>query len=356
MKALMKTHPGIGHFSIRDVPRPSPQKPDDVLIRISAAGICGTDLHIYQDTFQNYPPVILGHEFSGIVEQVGPAVTKFQPGDRVVGEPHTNFCGKCEMCRAGKIQLCQEKRSPGWGVDGAFTDYLVMPELFLHHIPANVSDLVAALTEPMAVVTHGVLERSGVEAQDVVAIIGAGPIGILAAVAAKAAGARETILLGRNSSEKIRFSVAKRVGIDRTINITQENPQELIYQITGGLGADLVVEASGSEGGINLAVDIVKKCGRISVIGMPHEQFVSTQWLKMVQKVLDINFCLSSSVSSWERALGILSSYPYDLSAVITHQMNICDWENAFQKIKNSEAAKIVFIPGITDRSLDENE
>ena len=111
MKALMKTHPGIGHFSIRDVPRPSPQKPDDVLIRISAAGICGTDLHIYPDTFQNYPPVILGHEFSGIVEQVGPAVTKFQPGDRVVGEPHTNFCGKCEMCRAGKIQLCQEKRS-----------------------------------------------------------------------------------------------------------------------------------------------------------------------------------------------------------------------------------------------------
>ena len=310
MKALLKTAHGEGHFAVQDIPIPQIQRPDEVLIRVSAAGICGTDIHIYHDTFQNYPPVVLGHEFSGVVEAVGTGVTRLKKGDRVVGEPHTGFCGKCEMCRAGKIQLCQEKRSPGWGINGAFADYLVMPELFLHLIPENVSDLVAALAEPMAIVTHEVLERSVVEPQDVVVVVGAGPIGILAAVAAKAAGAKETILLGRNSAEKVRFPVAKQVGVDYVLNSTKEDACSFIRQRTNGRGADLVVEASGSESGINLAIDAAKKCGKIAVIGMPHQAQVSVQWLKMIQKVLDVKFNLSSSVSSWERALGIMASAP----------------------------------------------
>ena len=345
MKALMKTEAGVGHFAVCDVPRPTLKRPDDVLIRVCAAGICGTDIHIYHDTFQNYPPVILGHEFSGVVEEVGSAVTNFRPGDRVVGEPHTGFCGKCEMCRSGKIQLCQAKRSPGWGIDGAFTDYLVMPELFLHHVPDQISDLVAALAEPMAIVTHEVLERGQVAPQDVVAVVGAGPIGILAAVAAKSAGASKTILLGRNSSEKVRFPVAKRVGVDHVINSVREDAVAIVSQLTNGRGADLVVEASGSESGINLAIDIAKKCGRLTVVGMPKEQFVSVQWLKMIQKVLKVTFNLSSSVSSWERALGILAACPYDLSTIVTDQMNIQDWESAFQKIAAGEAVKIMFVP-----------
>lgn len=345
MKALLKMTHGEGNFAVKEIPAPQIQHPDEVLIRVCAAGICGTDIHIYHDTFQNYPPVVLGHEFSGVVEAVGADVTKFKVGDRVVGEPHTGFCGKCDMCRAGKIQLCQEKRSPGWGIDGAFADYLVMPELFLHHVPDGISDQVAALAEPMAIVTHEVLERSVVEPQDVVVVIGAGPIGILAAVAAKAAGARETILLGRDSAEKVRFPVAKQVGVDHVLNSTKEDVCAFIQERTNGKGADLVVEASGSESGINLAIDVVKKCGKISVIGMPRQQQVSVQWLKMIQKVLDVKFNLSSSVSSWERALGIMAAAP-DLSPIITDQMNISDWPLAFDKIAKGEAVKIMFVPG----------
>lgn len=350
MKALMKVAKGLGHFEIRDIPKPQILNGDEVLIKVSAAGICGTDVHIYHDTFQNYPPVVLGHEFSGVVEAVGELVTAFKPGDRVVGEPHTRFCGKCDVCRAGKIQLCVHKRSPGWGIDGAFTDYLVMPELHLHHIPSNVSDLVAALTEPMAIVTHEVLERGKVEPQDTVAIIGVGPIGLLAAVAAKAGGARQTIVLGTDADEAMRFPVARKLGVDVNINVQREDVLDTVLELTKGRGVDLVVEASGSEPGINTAVDIVRKCGRITVIGMPNKDNISVQWLKMIQKVLDVSFNLSSSVSSWERALSIMDSTPYALTAVISHTANIEDWEAVFDDIARGDAIKALFVPGAKRR------
>lgn len=345
MRALMKTKKGVGHFEVRDIPIPAVQKPDDVLIRVSAAGVCGTDVHIFEDKFQNYPPVVLGHEFSGVVEQVGSEVTRFKPGDRVVGEPHTLFCGKCEMCRAGDIQLCEHKRSPGWGINGAFTDYLVMPELLLHHIPNNVTDDIAALTEPLAIVTHEVLERTKVEPQDVVAIVGVGPIGLLASVVARSGGASKIIVLGTDADEAMRFYAARKLGVDHVINVMQEDAIRKVMQLTNGRGADMVVEASGSEAGINTAVEIVKKCGRICVIGMPNKDKVNVQWLKMINKVLTVFFNLSSSVSSWERALSIMSTTPCDLSVVISHRASIEDWETVFANIAKGDAIKVLFIP-----------
>ena len=332
---------------MRDIPVPAVKKADDVLIKVSAAGVCGTDVHIYHDMFKSYPPVVLGHEFSGVVTDVGTAVTGFKPGDRVVCEPHTLFCGKCDMCRAGKIQLCPEKRSPGWGIDGAFTDYLVVPELFLHHVPDNVPDDVAALCEPMAIVTHSVLERARVEPQDVVAVIGAGPIGLLSMVAARSGGASKLIVIGTDADEDIRFPAARRLGADCVINVMRESALEKVMELTGGKGVDLVVEASGSEPGINTAIDIVKKCGRISVVGLVGKERVSIQWLKMTNKVLDVAFNMSSSVSSWERALSIMATTPYDLSAVITHHSNISEWEQVFDDIAKGKAIKALFIPGI---------
>lgn len=346
MKALMKMQQGVGHFSVEEIPIPSIHNDDEVLIKVSAAGICGTDVHIYHDKFQNYPPVVLGHEFSGTVVETGPAVTGVAVGDRVVCEPHTLFCGKCDMCRAGKIQLCAHKRSPGWGIDGAFTDYVVVPELFLHHIPDNVSDDVAALAEPLAIVTHSVLERGRVEPQDIVAVVGAGPIGLLSALVAKAGGSKKTIILGTDADEDIRFPAAYRLGVDAIINVQRQNAVEEVLALTGGRGADLVVEASGSEAGINTGIDILKKCGRLTVVGMPGKDYVSVQWLKMINKVLDVTFNLSSSVSSWERALGIMSTTPYDISAVVTHRENIEDWEKAFDNIAKGRAIKVLFVPG----------
>jgi threonine dehydrogenase-like Zn-dependent dehydrogenase len=251
----------------------------------------------------------------------------------------------CTLCRAGKIQLCAKKRSPGWGIDGAFTDYLVIPDLFLHHIPENVPDNIAALAEPMAIVTHSVLERGRVEPQDVITVIGAGPIGLLSAVAAKAGGASKVIVLGTDADEERRFPAARKLGIDHVINVMRENASEIINGLTKGEGVDMVVEASGSEAGINTAIDIVKRCGRICVIGMPGRDRVSVQWLKMINKVLDVNFNLSSSVSSWERALSIMARTPSDLSCIITHYADIQDWERVFDDIEKGKAIKAFFIP-----------
>ena len=345
MRALMKTEPGVGHFEVRDIPIPKVKETDDVLIRVTAAGICGTDVHIFHDMFPSYPPVVLGHEFAGEVVEVGSGVKGFKPGDRVTCEPHTKFCGKCDLCRAGKIQLCKEKRSPGWGIDGAFTDYVVVPDLFLHHLPDCVSDDVAALAEPMAIVTHSVLERAQVPPQAKVAVIGAGPIGLLAAVAAKAGGASKVYILGTTADEAIRFPAALRMGFDAVINTMKENALEKINELTGGQGVDMVIEASGSEPGINTAIDIVKVCGRICVVGMPGKDHTSVQWLKMTNKVLDVIFNKSSSVSSWERALSIMATTPCDLRNVITHYAHVDEWEAMFEAIKKGEAIKVMFVP-----------
>jgi len=345
MKALVKTQKGDGFFEIQDIPKPEIKKEDDVLIRVLAAGVCGTDVHILHDEFPYWPPVVVGHEFVGVVEEIGSAVTNFKVGDRIVAEPHTHFCGKCDMCRSGRIQLCAHKRSPGWGMNGAFTDYLVMPELFLHHVPQKVSDEVAALAEPLAIVTHEVLERAKVEPQDKIAIVGAGPIALLAAVAARSGGASRIYMLGTDADEALRFPTAKKLGIDAVINVQHENVEEKILELTDGKGVDMVIEASGAEAGINTAISIVKKCGRICVIGVPSREKVNIKWKMMVNKVLDVIFNFSSSVSSWERALSIMDTTPYDLSAIITHRVNITEWESAFEDIAAGKAIKVLFLP-----------
>lgn len=345
MKALVKTHKGDGFLEVQKVDVPRIANGDDVLIEVTAAGVCGTDIHIWHDEFPYWPPVVLGHEFSGIVREVGKDVTEFAPGDLVVGEPHTHYCGKCELCRAGKIQLCAHKRSPGWGMDGAFADYLVMPELFLHKVPADVDPVTAALCEPLAIAVAGVCERGRVETQDTAAVVGAGPIGLLSCIAAKASGASRVIVLGTNADEKIRFGIARKLGADAVINVQKEDAKTAVDALTDGKGANLAVEASGTAAGVNTAVDIVKKCGRIAVLGMPGKSDLTVNWLGMVHKVLDVIFSFSSSVSSWDRALSIMENTPYDLSALVTHRVNIADWARVFDDIGRGDAIKAMFVP-----------
>jgi len=159
MKALVKTARCPGNIEVREVPVPILTEPDWVLIKIKAAGVCGTDLHIWHDQFPYWPPVTIGHEFSGEVVDIGKSVTNVKICDRVVSEPHSMNCGLCEYCRQGMVQMCAHKRSPGWGIDGAFTDYLKMPAQLIHRIPEGVSYELAALAEPLAIAVHQVAEQ-----------------------------------------------------------------------------------------------------------------------------------------------------------------------------------------------------
>ena len=346
MLALMKIAKGPGNIEIREISKPLIPFPDWVLIKVKAAGVCGTDLHIWHDQFAYWPPVVLGHEFAGEIADVGSAVKKFQLGDRVVAEPHSFACGVCELCRTGKIQICSSKRSPGWGINGAFTDFLVMPASLLHRIPVGLPDSIAALAEPMAITVHQVAERGKIECQDFVVITGAGPIGILAAFVAKSMGASRVAIIGKNECEHIRFPVAKSLGADYIINVDRENPVERIMELTHGRGADLVVETSGAGSAIAQSVEMVRKCGRISAIGISTQDTVSFPWNKAINKVLDIVFNMSSSYSSWDRALSLLDNAKTDLGQIITHQTSIKEWESVFLDLEAERGIKAIFIPG----------
>ncbi len=172
MQALVKTQKGDGFLELREHPVPAPGA-GEVLIKVKACGVCGTDVHVLHDEFPYWPPVVLGHEFSGEIVELGPGVSLYAVGDRVVGEPHTQACGQCYLCRTGNIQICAAKRSPGWGIDGAFAAYIRMPERLLHRIPDAMSYELAALVEPTANTVHDVVERTRVEAGDFV--VGARP-------------------------------------------------------------------------------------------------------------------------------------------------------------------------------------
>ena len=346
MKALVKTGKGVGLIEVRDVPQPTVKNDEDVLIRVTGSGICGTDLHIEEDQFPYWPPVILGHEFVGVVEQVGKAVTNVKVGDRVVGEPHTLACGKCELCREGHPQMCKTKRSPGWGIDGADAPYICYPQPdLLHKVPDNVPDNVAVLAEPMSVVVHAVVERTRVEQGNFVVISGAGPIGLLSAVAAQACGASKVVMFGTDPDEELRFKVARELGVARTVNVMKENPVDVINEMTNGRGADVIIECSGAAPAINTAIDVAKTYGKIGVIAIPGPEKISVQWAKMVHKCLTVELSFSSSYTAWNRTIQMMANAKVDLSKIVTHRVPLEDWKKTFDDIRAGRCIKGVFIP-----------
>jgi threonine dehydrogenase-like Zn-dependent dehydrogenase len=190
-----------------------------------------------------------------------------------------------------------------------------------------------------------VLERGRACPGDTVVIIGAGPIALLSLTAVKAAGAKKVFILGTGADEALRFPAAKALGADRIVNMMNSDAVAEVMAETNGAGADQVIEASGSAAGVNTAVEAVKKTGRITVLGLPGAEKIPVPWGGMVKKALDISFCFSSSVSSWERALSILSSSPFDLTTLISHRAKIDDWKKVFTDIEAGKAIKVLFVP-----------
>ncbi len=343
MKALVKTEKGPGHIEVREVPVPTVARDDWVLIRVRAAGICGTDLHIWHDQFQYWPPVVLGHEFAGVIVEVGKAVKGWKAGDRVVAEPHSLACGVCDLCRTGRIQLCRDKRSPGWGIDGAFTEFVTMPASLLHRVPDALSDELAAIAEPMAIAIHQVLERGRVEFQDVVVVSGAGPIGILAAFLARRAGARTVIATGITKSEEVRFPLCRKLGADLCVNVEKDDIQAVVADLTGGRGADVVIEASGSPRAIHAAFTLPRVGGRISAIGLSGKTEVAIPWDRAVRSVYDVSFNMSSSYTAWPRALSTLEANREVLAGYVTAVVGIEDWQRIFERLEAEKEVKALF-------------
>ncbi len=344
MIGLFKTAKGHDNLELRETDVPGP-RPDEVLIEVKAAGICGTDIHIKHDTYPYWPPVILGHEFSGVIVEAGDRVENFKVGDRVVAEPHTRACGKCELCRTGNVQLCASKRSPGWGINGAFARYLAMPEHLLHHIPDSISYEEGAVIEPTANVVQDVLERGRVEPNDVVVVFGPGPIGLLSVMAARAAGARRVILVGAESDEAVRLPLGQELGADDIVVAGRDDVVEAVADITGGRMADLVVEASGAPPAIALTPHVVRRLGRITAIGMNGRDAVPFPWDAAMWKVCTVIFNLSTGYTSWQKAIGLVGSGRMPVGKIITHKVPLEDWATAFDATESGQGVKALIIP-----------
>ncbi|MEX0776726.1 MAG: alcohol dehydrogenase catalytic domain-containing protein [Phycisphaeraceae bacterium] len=344
MKALVKTQKGKGFLELREVPESPAPGAAEVKIRIAACGICGTDIHVKHDEFPYWPPVILGHEFSGTVVEVGPDCLRAKVGDRIVAEPHSKACGVCYLCRTGNVQICPNKRSPGWGIDGAMTSFITYPEKLLHKIPDHMTFDQAALVEPTANAVTDVIERAQLTAGDFAVVIGPGPIGLLAAMVARAAGARQVLIVGTPGDEDLRLSKARELGFT-TVNIGQQKAEDVVLAMTDGLGADMVIECSGSPRAIPGTVDLVRKRGKICAIGLTGGKNVELPWDKFAFKVCDVIFNLSTSYTSWDRTIALIASGQVPAEKIITHKLPLTQWEDAFAACENLQALKGLLVP-----------
>lgn len=338
----MKVARGVGNVAIRSIEEPNPPA-GHVKLKVVAAGICGTDLHIYLDEFKTKPPVVLGHELAGEVVAVGDGVTQVDVGTRATTETYFKTCGECRYCRHGHPNLCPQRQSIGSGVNGGFTRYVIVPADNIHPLPAHVDLEAGALTEPLACVVHGVLTQPSVQPGDVAVIAGPGAIGLLTLQVVKAAGAA-VVVLGTDTDTD-RLQLARELGADYTLNVQQEDAADLIAQITPeGMGADVVYECSGAGAAAQSLLQLVRRQGRYVQIGL-FGKSIGWDLDQVCYKELLVTGSNASVRPAWDRALKLIADGTVNTKALITHRYPIHQWETAFDVFQQRGAVKILLTP-----------
>ena len=341
MKAVVKTAPGDGNVELRDIPEPD-VAPGQVKIAVRAAGICGTDLHIFHDEFKSMPPVVLGHEVSGEIIEIGAGVSRVRPGDRVTTETYFSTCGACRFCRTGRINLCLQRRSIGSAVNGGFTSYLLVPERNVHLLPDAVSYLAGALTEPLACVVHGALELPRLLPGDLAVIAGPGAIGLLTLQVVLAAGAR-AVVIGTDVDAN-RLELAGQLGAEAVLNVQQDDYRAAIGDLTAGQGADIVYECSGAGAAANMLLEVVQRGGQYAQIGL-FGRAVPWNLDEVCYRELSVTGSNASVPSAWERALALMAAGAVRTEPLISDVRSIADWREAFERFEQRSALKTVLQP-----------
>lgn len=341
MKALLKKAVGEHTLHYEEVPEPVTGD-DEVKIKVHATGICGSDIHIMKDEYPSKPPVIMGHEYSGTVHEIGRNVTALKKGDKVVSITAIVSCGKCRYCREGLLILCDKRLSIGSGVNGAFAEYLTVPAKYVYKIPANVTMDEAALMEPLACVVRGVIERSSVRAGDYVYVSGPGIIGQLTAQVAAACGGN--VIVAGTASDIKRLELAQKCGAIATITVDTEDVLELIRRLTQGRGVDVAFECAGAERSADNCLNVLKKTGIFGQVGLYGKKIVFDMDLALMKEVRITN-SYASEPTSWERALDLLSHKQINLNPLIGDKFQLKDWKTAFEKVENKEGFKVFLTP-----------
>ena len=325
-------------FVISDIKTPVPQK-DEVLIRVKAAGICGTDIHILKGEYFSDFPLVAGHEFSGEVVEVGEEVTQFQPGDRVTADPNI-FCDKCYFCKINKNNHCLDSHVIGVTQNGAFAEYVAVSEKGVFHIPDHLSYPEAALAEPLACVVYGV-RRSGIKPGEKVLIFGAGAIGLLLMSLLKISGASQVIMVDI-SQKKLDF--AKKMGASEVILNNGDGENKL--KAIAPFGFELVADATGSPRVMERELQFVEPDGTFLVFGVaPIGDMMKVEPYDIFRR--DIRIIGSYAVKkTMQYSINLLASGKIQVKNLISSTYPIEDFEKGIQDFyHNPDHMKIQIIP-----------
>ena len=331
MLGVAKTAAGVGNVALVERPEPT-VRPGHVVLEVVGAGICGTDLHIWDDEFPSEPPVTMGHEVSGVVLEVGDGVEAWSAGDRVVSETYFSTCGQCEWCRSGRLNLCLERRSIGSREDGAFAPLLLVPARGLHRIPDWLDGHAASLTEPLACVCNCLLDPQVAQPGDSVLVVGPGPVGLLAAQVARASGG-EVHVRGAPRDEA-RLAKARELGFETSVAGASEAPE----------GFDVVVECSGSAAGIAFALEAAARGGRFVQVGLAGKP-VAIPFDLVCYRELAVTSGNASTPQSWRRALELIEARQVDLPSLVSEVVPLAEWERAFAATREGSGIKFVLFP-----------
>ncbi|GBG94777.1 alcohol dehydrogenase [Ligilactobacillus salitolerans] len=323
-----------------------PVGPTDVLVKVMAVGICGSDVHSY-DTgrlgdFVVKEPLILGHESAGQIIGVGSEVTDFQVGDRVALEPGVP-CGKCEYCRTGKYNLCPDVQFMATPpVNGDLTQYITWPAEFVYHLPADMSYEIGSLSEPFSVSIHAA-QLMDIQPGSTVFISGSGPVGLLSILAARTFGASKIIA---SDAEPSRLEMALKMGATDTIDVTKQDVKEAVKALTAGDGADYVIEASGNNHAESDALLTLKRAGKIAYVGMPTHDTAPLDIMFMTTYEPQI-FGIFRYANTYPLAIKILHEHMQEAEQLLTDFYSLDETQAAFERTKTgkSDSLKVIIYP-----------
>jgi threonine 3-dehydrogenase len=338
LRALLKESPGRG-FVLKDVPEPG-IRDDEVLIRVRRAGVCGTDVHIYEwDDWARgrvKPPIVVGHEFAGDVVQAGSLVTDVKVGDRVTAEGHI-VDGRCLLCRTGNSHVCPHTRIIGVDRDGCFADYIAMPATNVWHLDDSISYDIGGIHDPMGNAFHTALTAD--IPGSTVLITGCGPIGIFAAGICRAAGASRIIASDINER---RLELASRMGAHDVVHPPEA--RDVVHRWTDGLGVDVALEMSGVPSAVHQALDLVRVGGRVQLLGIPAKPMEVDLAREVIFKGITLYGVIGRRMyDTWHLMSRFLRSGQFDPTPVITHRFPLEDADAAIEAIKSGHAGKVVF-------------
>ena len=341
MKALRKLHPGEGGVQLCDIPIPEPSA-DEVRIKVAYAGLCGTDMHIIEDEYAANMPVTMGHEYSGIIDAVGADVTDYAIGDPVISMTVGYVCGKCKCCRQGFEMKCPDRKSIGSGMDGAMAEYVVVKADRVFRIPEGVPMEIAALSEPISTVTRSVIEVSAIRASDYVYVSGPGVMGQIVAQLAKISGAHVTV--GGTNMDGERLALAKKLGADVTVDVTQCNIEEKALEITHGEGFDVVFECAGVQPSVDTCLKVLRQMGQyvqVCLFGKPIRFDMDAALI--AEKHIVSTF--AAERSSFEITLRLLQEHRLQLDDLITKIYPMSQWEDAVAANRKKSGYKFLLRP-----------